>query len=164
MQDDQQRRKTKRVRGETVKREQHRRKHADSQSKDGGKDVRNSHQLFGIVCGLGVIRRTHTLPNHRDHCKVHRMDDNHSDLIHAVRNAVCRDLNRAEARHNAGGQHLVQREQAVFHTVRHSDVQDAADERRIPHQNVFRYANNCGQAVLCSNPSFCNVLSDFSIR
>ena len=37
VQNDQQRRKTKRVRGETVKREQHRRKHADSQSKDGGK-------------------------------------------------------------------------------------------------------------------------------
>ena len=66
VQDDQQRRKTERVRGETVQREQYRQEHTDSQPKDGGKEVRNSHQLFGIVRGLSVIRRAYALPNHRD--------------------------------------------------------------------------------------------------
>lgn len=96
--------------------EQH---HGDAERVHGG--IGDAHEQAGVVRGLFVVARAHTLTDDRDHRQTHRGAGNDLHGGNGVRHGICCESGGTEGGDQAGDEHLADLEHAVFQSVGHAD-------------------------------------------
>ena len=118
----------KRLRRHAVNLEDKRRARDRDKAGARGNGVGDHHQLFRHAARLRLIARADALPDNRNHRQAHRLTRNDGYGIQIIRQRIRGNLGRAEQRDHAHDEHAAKLKQAVFQTVRHTDLQNAADQ------------------------------------
>lgn len=87
--------------------------------------VGDDHQLFRHAARLRLVARADALPDYRNHRQTHRLTRNDGYGVQIVRKRIRGNLRRAEQRDHAHDEHAAQLKQAVFQSVRHTNLQNA---------------------------------------